>query len=57
MPIHLQEYLTQGFRIPGIIQLPRRMDIRLILEELLLIYLVGEPYEFQDQIVYLPLRF
>jgi hypothetical protein len=57
MPGHLQEHLAQDLHIPGIIQLPRRIDIRIILEELLLIYLIGEPYEFQDQIVYLPLRY
>lgn len=56
MPAHLQEHLSQGHHVPGIVQLPRRMDIRLVLEDLLLIYGAGEPDEFKDQIIYLPLR-
>ena len=56
IPVHLREHLAEGHHVPGIIQLPRRMDIRGILEDLLLIYLVSEPDEFKDQIVYLPLR-
>mgnify|MGYP007065748538 CR=1 FL=1 len=56
MPIHLRDHLTQGRHVPGIIQLPRRLDMRIVLEELLLVHLVGEPDEFRDQIVYLPLR-
>ena len=56
IPVHLKDHLAQGLHIPGIIQLPRRMDIRMVLEDLLLIYLFGEPDEFQDQIIYLPLR-
>ena len=56
IPVHLKDHLAQGLHIPGINQLPRRMDIRMVLEDLLLIYLLGEPDEFQDQIIYLPLR-
>lgn len=56
MPVHLQDHLTQGHHVPGVIQLPRRLDVRIVLEDLLLIHLVGEPDEFRDQVVYLPLR-
>ena len=56
MPVHLQEHLAQGRHVPGIVQLPRRMSIGPILDDLLLIWGVGLPDEFQDQIVYLPLR-
>jgi len=56
MPIHLQEHLAQGRHIHGIVQLPKRMDISQVLEDLRLIYLIAEPDEFKDQIVYLPLR-
>lgn len=48
MPTHLRDHIAQGNHIPGIIQLPKRMNIRLILEDLLLIGEVSEPREFQD---------
>ncbi len=56
MPVHLQKHLSQGRHISGIIQLPKRINIGKILEDLLLIYAASEPGEFQNQIVYLPLR-
>jgi hypothetical protein len=56
IPVHLQEHLARGHHVPGIVQLPKRMSIRLILEDLLLIYGASEPDEFKDQILYLPLR-
>ena len=56
MPVHLTDHLNIGHHVPGIIQLPRRMSIGPILDELLLIWGAGLPDEFRDQIVYLPLR-
>jgi len=55
MPIHLQDHLAQNHHILGIIQLPKRMNIGRVLEDLILIAEAGKPDEFQDQIVYLPL--
>lgn len=55
MPGHLQAHLRQGNHILGIIQLPKRMNVGQVLEDLVLIGEAGEPDEFQDQIVYLPL--
>jgi hypothetical protein len=55
MPGHLANHLARGHHIPGIIQLPRRMDIRAILDDLWLIWAAAQPGEFQDQIVHLPL--
>ena len=37
MPIHLQGHLAQGRHIQGIVQLPKRMDISQVLEDLRLI--------------------
>lgn len=57
IPVHLQDHLALGRHVPGIIQLPRRMDIGHILNDLLLIWAAARPGEFQDQIVHLPLRY
>ena len=56
MPAHLEAHLARGQHVPGIVQLPRRMNVGLILENLLLIWGTSLPNEYQDQIVYLPLR-
>lgn len=56
MPVHLQAHLAQGRHVPGIVQLPRRMGIHTIVDDLLLLWGASLPGEFQDQIVYLPLR-
>lgn len=56
MPVHLRAHLGRGQHVPGIVQLPRRMNIGAILDDLLLIWGASSPGEFRDQIVYLPLR-
>jgi hypothetical protein len=56
MPIHLERHLAEGRHVSGIVQLPRQLNINLVIEDLLLIWTAGEPDEFQDQILYLPLR-
>ncbi len=56
MPGHLADHLALGRHVPGIVQLPRRMNIRAILDDLWLIWAAAHPDEFQDQIVHLPLR-
>ncbi len=55
MPVHLQEHLVQNRHVPGIVQLPRRMSIGVILDDLLLLWGASLSGEFQDQIVHLPL--
>ena len=57
MPVHLAAHLTLGRHGPGIIQLPRRMNIGIILDDLWLIWVAAaQPDEFRDQIIHLPLR-
>ena len=56
MPVHLYAHLARGQHVPGIVQLPRRMNVGAILDDLLLIWGASLPGEFQDQIVYLPLH-
>jgi hypothetical protein len=54
MPDHLREHLAAGNHIPGILVVPRRLSLRMVIDELLLIWGASIPGEFQDQIVYLP---
>ena len=56
MTVHLAAHLALGRHVPGIIQLPRRMNIGVILDDLWLIWAATQPDEFWDQIVHLPLR-
>ena len=56
MPLHLAAHLAHGRHLPGIVQLPRRLNVGVVIEDLLLIWAAGQPDEFQDQILYLPLR-
>jgi hypothetical protein len=55
-PVHLEAFLALSRHVPGTVQLPRRMKVGAILADLLLIWGASQPGEFQDQIVYLPLR-
>ncbi|MFL5807481.1 MAG: hypothetical protein ACJ8CR_37865 [Roseiflexaceae bacterium] len=56
MPVHLADHLAQGRHVPGIVQLLKSKEFRAVLGDLLLIWGASMPGEFQDQIVYLPLR-
>lgn len=56
MPVHLRAHLARGRHVRGIVQLPRRMNIRATVDDLWLIWGASLPHEFRDQIVYLPLR-
>jgi len=56
MPGHLNDHLALGRHVPGIVQVPRRMNIGTILDDLWLIWAAARPDEFRDQIVHLPLR-
>ena len=54
MPQHLRDHIKTGHHIPGIFTLKPRASIGQIVEELLLIWELAEPDEYQDQIVYIP---
>lgn len=55
MPVHLKDHLEIGKHIPGIIQLPRRLEVSLIVADLVLLWSLSQPDEFQDQLIHLPL--
>ncbi len=54
MPAHLAKHLSEKHHMPGIITLNLEMGIGDAVEELILIAEVGNPGEYQDRIVYLP---
>ena len=56
MPKHLQDHLTAGRHIPGILILPRTLSLGDVLEDLCLVWGASFPNEYRDQITYLPLR-
>ena len=56
MPGHLRDHLATNRHIPGILVAPFPLDIGALIEELILVWGASQPGEYQDQIVYLPLR-
>jgi len=56
MPGHLRDHLATGRHVPGILVVPFPLDIGALVEELILIWGASLLNEYQDQIVYLPLR-
>ncbi|MDI6793026.1 MAG: DUF5615 family PIN-like protein [bacterium] len=55
MPRHLQEHLVKGHHVPGIFTLKPQAALGDILDDLVFIWEVAEPDEYQDQIVHIPL--
>jgi len=53
---HLRDHLAGGRHIPGILVAPFPLDIGALIQELTLVWGASQPDEYQDQIVYLPLR-
>ncbi|RLC61597.1 MAG: hypothetical protein DRI80_08390 [Chloroflexota bacterium] len=56
MPTHLRNHLVAGRHVPGILIVPQRMAPWQISDQLYLIWIASLQDEYQDQIVYLPLR-
>jgi hypothetical protein len=55
LPQHLREHVKAGGHVPGIILLRRQYPLSQVIEDLLLIWQSGDPKEYQDQLIYLPL--
>lgn len=55
MPIHLAEHLEKNNHIPGIFVLRPKASVREIIEDLIIIFQVGEPQDYQDCITHIPL--
>ncbi|MBC8448735.1 MAG: DUF5615 family PIN-like protein [Chloroflexi bacterium] len=56
MPMHLRNHLAAGRHVPGVLIVPQRMPPWRVSDQLYLIWGASLPNEYQDQIVYLPLR-
>lgn len=56
MPVHLADHLRAGQHVPGILVVAQRMPAWQLAAELYLIWGASLPHEFQDQIIYLPLK-
>lgn len=54
MPQHLKDHLAAGNHVPGIFTISRKVPMRLIIEELLLIAGASDEDEYIDEIKYLP---
>jgi hypothetical protein len=54
---HLQEHLEVGGHVPGIFLLRRRSSQGQIIDALILIWEIGRPDEYRNQLVYLPRKF
>lgn len=55
MPRHLQVHIEAGHHVPGIFTLKPKCSFKDVVDDLLFIWEVAEPDEYQDQIVYIPL--
>lgn len=55
MPVHLREHLEAGRHMPGILMIPGKEVAGEIIDDLLLIAAAGDPEDFIDRIVHLPL--
>ncbi len=55
MPKHLSDHLAAGHHVPGIFTINRKVSIRLIIEQLILIAGASDEDEYIDQIIYIPL--
>ena len=57
MPLHLQDHLANGQRIPGIFTLNGKMTLDETVEELSLIWEASDAEEYDNQIRYLPISY
>ena len=55
MPKHLDDHLEAGNHVPGIFTINRKVNIKLIVEELILIIGASDKDEYIDRITFIPL--
>jgi len=56
MPDYAYERLAAGLTMPGVIEISKSLSIGETVEELMYLMLAGRPEDFQNQVIYLPLR-
>ena len=55
MPQHLDDHLAAGHHVPGIFTISRKVPMKLIVEQLILIIGASDDDEYIDRITYIPL--
>lgn len=55
MPVHLRDHPAMGRHIPGIITMRPEASLGYVIDDLILIWHLAEPDEYQDQIIHIPL--
>ena len=55
MPQHLSDHLAAGHQVPGIFTINRKVPMKLIIDQLLLIAGASDENEYIDRITYIPL--
>lgn len=54
MPRHLTNHLRKGYHVPGIFTIRPKALMREVIDDILLIWELGEPEDYTDQIVHIP---
>ena len=55
MPTHFRLFVTESSS-PGLLIVSQTLEIREVIEQILLVWAASEEYEWRDQIGYIPLR-
>jgi hypothetical protein len=55
MPIHFAAHLAAGFHSPGVLLIRFATTLSTVIAELELLSMAGQPDDFRDQVVYIPL--
>jgi hypothetical protein len=52
MPVHLQDHISEGRHVPGVVLLDQALSIGEVVNELLLIWGASFPDEHRDSFIY-----
>jgi hypothetical protein len=55
MPAHFRDFVAAGKRSAGVFLIPQSLDVGIAIEELLLIWLASEAFEWENRLEWLPL--
>jgi hypothetical protein len=55
MPAEFRAFRSAGKRTPGVFLVPQSVDVRIAIENLLLIWLASDAPEWEDRLTWLPL--
>jgi hypothetical protein len=55
MPAHFRVFVAGGRRSAGVFLVPQTLDMRTVIDDLLLVWLLSEASEWDDRLEWLPL--